>query len=300
LQALLALMKASPDAALQKLSIEAAALLQTAKPEQILTQATMNGLERLLKQADLPAIPTKVSQPEPQANHNQLATQNPKTETSDSIAKPIQELDQMLQLLEAVRSMPEQESRKLLPELAALLAQTKEQALSALTETAALALSNAIVLEQTALLSDRVLSRQTEAAFEWLKNGAFQTELPLQFGTHSTQAKIRFFEETDKGAKGHSRRPLNINIYLDLPETGKLEAWARWEGSQIQATLYVRDAEARELFESQLLELSTNLREAGFSTAVLDVKIDPARLYRIQESAEHALPHEGSLLSLRV
>ena len=95
-------------------------------------------------------------------------------------------------------------------------------------------------------------------------------------------------------------RPLNINIYLDLPDTGKLEAWARWEGSQIQATLYVRDAKTRELFESQLLELSTNLRDAGFSTAVLDVKIDAARLYKIQESGEHTLPPEGSLLSLRV
>ena len=109
----------------------------------------------------------------------------------------------MLQLLEAVRSTPEPESRKLLPELAALLTQTKEQALSALPETA-LAHNKATVLEQTALLSDQVLSRQTEAAFEWLKNGAFQTELPLQFGAHSTQAKIRFFQETDKGAKGHS------------------------------------------------------------------------------------------------
>jgi len=122
----------------------------------------------------------------------------------------------------------------------------------------------------------------------------------MQFGTHSTQAKIRFFQETDKDAKGHSRRLLNINIYLDLPDTGKLEAWARWEGSQIQATLYVRDTEARELFESQLQELSANLREAGFSTAVLNVRIDPARLYKIHESAEQTLPREGALLSLRV
>ena len=300
LQTLLDLTKASPDATLQKLSSEVAALLQTAKPEQILTQATINGLEQLLKQAGLSGISAEVSESEPQANHNQLATQIPRGQTADSLARHAQELDQkMLQLLDAVRSMPEPESRKLLPELAALLTQTKEQALSALPETA-LAHNKATVLEQTALLSDQVLSRQTEAAFEWLKNGAFQTELPLQFGAHSTQAKIRFFQETETGAKGDSRRPLNINIYLDLPETGKLEAWARWEGSQIQATLYVRDAEARELFESQLLELSTNLREAGFSTAVLDVKIDPARLYKIQDGAEHALPQEGSLLSLRV
>jgi hypothetical protein len=151
-----------------------------------------------------------------------------------------------------------------------------------------------------AVLSDQVLSRQTEAAFEWLKNGALQAELPMQFGTHSTQAKIRFFQETDKESKGHSGRPLNINIYLDLPDTGKLEAWARWEGQQIQATLYVRDAATRELFESQLQDLSANLREAGFSTAVLDVRVDPGRLYKIQESVEQTLPHEGSLLSLRV
>ncbi len=282
LHTLLDLMKASPDETLKKLSTEVAALLQTAKPEQVLTQGTIGGMEQFLKQPGVSGIPTEVS------------------ETADSLAGPVQELDQkMRQLLEAVRSSPETESRKLLPEFAMLLSETKEQAQSALPERA-LAQSQATVLEQTALLSDQVLSRQTEAAFEWLKNGAFQTELPLQFGAHSTQAKIRFFQEADAGAKGNSGRPLNINIYLDLPKTGKLEAWARWEGSQIQATLYVRDTETRELFESQLQELSTNLREAGFSTAVLDVKIDPGRLYKIQESAEHTLPPEGSLLSLRV
>jgi Flagellar hook-length control protein FliK len=275
-------MKASPDETLKKLSTEVAALLQTAKPEQVLTQGTIGGMEQLLKQPGVSGIPTEVS------------------ETADSLAGPVQELDQkMRQLLEAVRSSPETEGRKLLPEFAMLLSETKEQAQSALPERA-LAKSQATVLEQTALLSDQVLSRQTEAAFEWLKNGAFQTELPLQFGAHSTQAKIRFFQEADAEAKGNSGRPLNINIFLDLPKTGKLEAWARWEGSQIQATLYVRDTETRELFESQLQELSTNLREAGFSTAVLDVKIDPGRLYKIQESAEHTLPPEGSLLSLRV
>ena len=116
----------------------------------------------------------------------------------------------------------------------------------------------------------------------------------------SSSRSLRRPETDDKDAKKHSGRPLNINIYLDLPDTGKLEAWARWEGSQIQATLYVRDAATRELFESQLQELSASLREAGFSAAVLDVRIDPARLYKIQDSTEPALPKEGSLLSLRV
>ena len=295
---LLELMKASPDGTLQKLSAEVAALLQTARREQVLTQGTIGGMEQLLKQAGLSGIPTEVPKSEPPASHNQVPTAVPRGETADSLAGPVQELDQKIsQLLEAVRSLPEPESQKLLPELAMLLSETKEQAQSALPERA-LAQSKATILEQTALLSDQVLSRQTETAFEWVKNGAFQTELPLQFGAHSTQAMIRFFQEAE--AKGNSGRPLNINIFLDLPKTGKLEAWARWESSQIQATLYVRDAETRELFESQLQELSTNLREAGFSTAVLDVKIDPARLYKIQEKAEQTLPPEGSLLSLRV
>ena len=55
-----------------------------------------------------------------------------------------------------------------------------------------------------------------------------------------------------------------------------------------------------ELSESQLQELSTSLREAGFANAVLDVRVDPARLYKIQETVEQTLPQEGSLLSLRV
>lgn len=307
LQMLLDLMKASPDPGLQKLSAEVAALLETAQPEQILTQASTNPSDSLLKQAGSLGATPQAPSSELLTNQKQLPAQPGEVE---ALSKPVppahspadgaQELHHKVrQLLEAIRSTPEPESRRLLPELAALVTQMKEQASSALPETA-LAHSTSTILEQTAVLSNQVLSRQTEAAFEWLKNGALQVELPIQFGMHSTQARIRFFQETDKNAQGQSGRPLNINIYLDLPDTGKLEAWARWEGSQIQATLYVRDAETRALFESQLQELSANLRVAGFSTAILDVRIDPARLYKIQESAEQTLPQEGSLLSLRV
>ena len=307
LRNLLELMKASPDQALQRLSNEVAALLQTAKPEQFLTPTSTKVDESFLKQAGVLSTTTQAPAPEPLGNQKQIPTQSGEGEVlSKPVPPPLrsadtaQDLDHKVrQLLEAVRSTPEPETRKLLPELVALVTQTKEQTASALSDTA-LAHNKSTVLEQTAVLSDQVLSRQTEAAFEWLKNGAFQAELPMQFGTHSTQAKIRFFQETEKDSKGHSGRPLNINIYLDLPDTGKLEAWARWEGAQIQATLYVRDAATRELFESQLQELSANLREAGFATAVLDVRVDPARLYKIQESVEQTLPQEGSLLSLRV
>jgi len=300
-------MKASPDRALQKLSSEVAALLQTAKPEQFLTPTSTSLAESLLKQTGVLGTTAQATAPECLAHQKQTPTQSGEIETLPKPVPPLrtpadaaQDLDHKVrQLLEAVRSTPEPESRKLLPELTALLTQTKEQRASALPETA-LAHSRSTVLEQTAVLSDQVLSRQTEAAFEWLKNGALQAELPMQFGTHSTQAKIRFFQEMEKDSKGPSGRPLNINIYLDLPDTGKLEAWARWEGAQIQATLYVRDDETRELFDSQLQELSANLREAGFSTAVLDVRVDPARLYKIQESVEQTLSQEGSLLSLRV
>ena len=154
--------------------------------------------------------------------------------------------------------------------------------------------------EQSQALSGEVLSRQTEAAFEWLKNGTLQAELPMRFGPYTTRTKIRFFQEKHDGRDGHSRRPLTINVYLDLPATGKLEAWAQWEGSRIQATLYVRDAATREMFETRLDELTASLREAGFSTAALDVKVNPTRLYRIQETTEPTPPMEGSLLSLRV
>jgi Flagellar hook-length control protein FliK len=308
LQTLLSLMKVSPDRALQKLSTEVAALLQPLKPEQVSTQSNTSPLETLLKQAGSLGTAAEVPAAEPLSSQKQIPSQSgevgalPKPAASaPSPADESQGLDHKVrQLLEAVRSTPEPDVRKLLPELAALLPQAKEQALSTLPEAAA-AHGKSMVLEQTAILSDQVLSRQADAAFQWLKNGAFQADVPMQFGTHSTQATIRFFQETDdKDAKKHSGRPLNINIYLDLPDTGKLEAWARWEGSQIQTTLYVRDAATRELFESQLQELSTSLREAGFSTAVLDVRIDPARLYKMQDNTEQTLPQEGSLLSLRV
>jgi hypothetical protein len=211
---LLELMKASPDRALQKLSNEVAALLQTAKPEQFF--ASTKVAETFLKQAGVLGTMTQGPPAEPLANQKQTPT--PSGEV-DALSKPVppprapadaaQDLDNKVrQLLEAVRSTPEPETRKLLPELAALLTQTKEQATSALPNTP-LAHSKSTVLEQTAVLSDQVLSRQTEAALEWLKNGALQAELPTQFGTHSTQAKIRFFQETEKDSKGHSGRPLN-------------------------------------------------------------------------------------------
>jgi hypothetical protein len=93
---------------------------------------------------------------------------------------------------------------------------------------------------------------------------------------------------------------LNVAIHLDLPSTGRLEAWARWEGTQIQATLYVRDTATRELFEPHLAELAASLREAGFSTAALDLRVDPVRLYRTQPTNEQAFLQEGAVLSLRV
>jgi len=302
LKALLDLVKASPDQGLQKLAAEAATLLQNARREHTLSQMATNTTDSLMNKTGflgathdaVSELPLGQRHPMTQpTQHETLSKAGPSFQSSVELAETMRDL------LEAVRSTSEPEVRKLLPELATLLARTEEQVLLALSETAPTN-SKPTVRDQITLLSDQVLSRQAEAALEWLKNGNFQAELPMQFGTHSTQARIRFFQENQSDAKQHSGRPLNINIYLDLPDTGKVEAWARWEGPHIQATLYVRDAETRKLFESQLQELSASLESAGFSTAVLDVRIDPARLYKIQETDERSLPPEGSLLSLRV
>ena len=93
---LLELMQVSPERALQKLSNEVVALLQTSMPEQFFTPTSTNVLS--------PHTP----------------------------ADAAQDLDHKVrQLLEVVGSTPESESLKLPPELAALLVQTKEQATSA-------------------------------------------------------------------------------------------------------------------------------------------------------------------------
>lgn len=199
--------------------------------------------------------------------------------------------------------MPELESssdpklQKLLPELKALISSTGGPAPSSRDESVEW---KALLLDQKNVLAQQVLSRQAEAAYHRLNDGGLQVELPLQFGSSSTSARIRFFQESAKEEPLSSERPLSINIYLDLPNTGKLEASARWYESQLQATLFVRDEAVKAMFAQRLEELAEALEVTGYTTVQLDVSIDPMRLYKPAEPSQLFSPREGSLLSLRV
>ncbi len=292
LGSLFKMLQSSPDKALQQVAANASSFLARMgqeNPRSMVTQLP-SPAEQKVDHAGEEQSSQPIKTPVPHTSRQPAA----------SVGDPTGELKtKMSQLVETLRLSVASKEKGLLPELESLLNRI-ETSIHPTAPEATATPAQAMLLTQTAALSEQLLARQTEAAFEWLKNGAFQAELPLQFGTYATQAKIRFFQDPDKSPTRRSGLPLNANIFLDLPKTGRLEAWARWEGSQIQATLYVQDTAVRDLFEPQLKELSRSLREAGFSSTQLEVRIDPVRLYRMREATEEQPLSDGSLLSLRV
>jgi hypothetical protein len=105
----------------------------------------------------------------------------------------------------------------------------------------------------------------------------------------------------DPRHQGKDRRhlPKTVDIRMDLPEMGKLEAWAQWLGSEIEVKIFLENQSAVRVFESQLQELSRSLEAAGFRQVQLEVKVDPVRLYKKELVPEPQAPG-GSILSIRV
>jgi hypothetical protein len=157
-----------------------------------------------------------------------------------------------------------------------------------------------MVAEFKTALADQVLNRQTEVALQWLKEGIFEVVIPIQYSFSQTVAKFCF--KTDPNRKGQDRRgnPYTVDIRLDLPQTGKIEAWAQWVEGNLEGKIYVENIPAVTLFDSTLPALSASLRAAGFKQVNLEVRLDPVRLYKTEvKSTEAPLPG-GSLLSVRI
>jgi hypothetical protein len=154
--------------------------------------------------------------------------------------------------------------------------------------------------EQKNAMVEQLLNRQNEVACQWLKDGVFWAEIPLQLSSQQAKARVRFLTNTEKGASGRKGRPFTVDMLLDLPNIGKLEAWGQWQGSEIRIKLYVESREVQSLFEKNLEELSQSLSKAGFTQATLEVKTDPVRLYKAKTDQEDIPAWEGSLLSIRI
>jgi hypothetical protein len=147
-------------------------------------------------------------------------------------------------------------------------------------------------------LIDQLLARQTEAAYQWIKDDTFCAEVPLLFFSHSTDARVRFFLKSPHKPIS-ANRPLTVSISLCLPNTGKLEAWAQWEKGKIHARIYVENEAIRQLFRTQVQELVNSLRGLGFEQITADILMDPIRLINSDSTLEEESNlHGGFLLNL--
>ena len=147
-------------------------------------------------------------------------------------------------------------------------------------------------------LIDQLLARQTEVAYQWMKDDTFCAEVPLLFFSQSTEARVRFFLKSPHKPVS-ANRPLTVSISLCLPNTGKLEAWAQWEKGRIHARIYVEKEEIRQLFRTQVQELVNSLRGLGFDQVTADILTDPIRLINSDSPLEEESSlYGGSLLNL--
>ena len=93
-------------------------------------------------------------------------------------------------------------------------------------------------------------------------------------------ARIRFQFDPEGRKSGGKDRPFTVDIRLELPGWGKIEAWARWFEKQIDIKLYLEDAGIASILEEHSGELSAELRESGFQQVSVEVRADPVRLYK--------------------
>lgn len=153
--------------------------------------------------------------------------------------------------------------------------------------------------ELKAALADQLLARQADTALHWLRDGSFEAVIPLQYQLFQSSARIRFQMDPEGRKSGEKNRPTTVDIRLELPGWGKVEAWARWFEKQIDIKLYLEDAGIASILERHSGELSAELQESGFRQVNVEVRADPVRLYKKELTPERVVP-EGKLLSIRV
>ncbi len=153
--------------------------------------------------------------------------------------------------------------------------------------------------ELKAALADQLLAKQADTALHWLRDGSFEAVIPIQYQLFQSPARIRFQIDPEGRKSGGKDRPTTVDIRLELPGWGKVEAWARWFEKQIDVKLYLEEAGIASVLEKHASELSAELRESGFRQVTVEVRADPVRLYKKELTPERVVL-EGKLLSVHV
>jgi hypothetical protein len=148
-------------------------------------------------------------------------------------------------------------------------------------------------------LADHLLARQADTALQWMRDGSFEAVIPVQYQYQQSPARIRFQLDPEGRKTKDKNHPTTVDIRIELPHWGKLEAWARWFQGQIDVKLYLEDSSIATQIETQLDELSNQLKGAGFRQVNMAVQVDPVRLYK-KELTPDRPSAEGKLLSVLV
>ncbi|MEW5976849.1 MAG: flagellar hook-length control protein FliK [Acidobacteriota bacterium] len=212
-------------------------------------------------------------------------------------APPGETESRIRQILAKITVAPQEEMDRLGEELKRSLEAAQAQVRGGSTQQ----LQKPALTETHQLLAGNLLNRQTEVAYHWMRDGTFCAEVPVQLYAEQGQARIRFFLDSSRKQGRSTSGPKTVDIFLELPEWGRVEAWAQWQDTQLQSRIYVESAEVKERFDAQLQDLQLNLQSAGFEQVRLDVQVDPVRLYKPDKSdPSHEDLSEGSLLSIRI
>jgi hypothetical protein len=148
-------------------------------------------------------------------------------------------------------------------------------------------------------LADHLLARQADTALQWMRDGSFEAVIPVQYQYQQSPARIRFQVDPEGRKTKDKNHPTTVDIRIELPHWGKLEAWARWLQGQIDVKLYLEDSSIASQIETRLDELSNQLKGAGFRQVNVAVQVDPVRLYK-KELTPDRPNAEGKLLSVLV
>ena len=200
-------------------------------------------------------------------------------------------------LLETLKSTPDSALKDLSADLKTLLGRIG-RALEMADQLPA-SIDKGLIDQQKTLLSEQLLSRQAEVAWQWLKDGSFVAEFPLLLFSEPASARVRFFAKPNKSSTKNQRSPHCIDILLGLPYLGRMEAWAQWIDGQIEVRLYVESPKIQQEFKTQLPDLETALQKAGFEKVELELRADPVRLYRSEWQTLEPVVEEGSVLNIK-
>ncbi|HEY8550956.1 MAG TPA: flagellar hook-length control protein FliK [Vicinamibacterales bacterium] len=148
------------------------------------------------------------------------------------------------------------------------------------------------------LLQDAT-ARQLDTAYHWVKDGELRLDLPIMFGTHHAELRLRI--QPDGGERPAKRRGRGVALDLSVrhPELGPVHVAVRWASRSLQVRVAVSTAFARDVLAAHVTAFERGLRSAGYSHVDVRLDVDPAATQRPRELPEEP-PPGGSILSALV